>query len=161
MRSAKNDPMKRLLIIATDPSPNMRRLRERAYQAALAVETEAIEVVLQTPSETKAADVLNADALLFGTTENLGYMAGLTKDLFDRCFYDWEGKTDGLPVAVYIRAGSDGTGTRRALEAIFAGLNWRVVQPVLTMRGDWDDEFCAAVAELAQAMAAGLDLGLY
>ena len=153
--------MSQLLIIATNPSPNTERLRQTAYQAACDPLFDAVEVLLKTPQETKAADVLAADGILFGTTENLGYMAGLTKDLFDRCFYDWEGKTDGLPVALYIRAGSDGTGTQRALEGIFTGLNWRIVQPILTLKGDWHDDFCPALAELAQAMAAGLDAGIY
>ncbi|MBV6633258.1 MAG: flavodoxin family protein [Alphaproteobacteria bacterium] len=152
---------KKLLIIATDPSPNTKRLREAAAEAARDPMFDAVEVRLQTPQETQAEDVLGSQAVLFGTTENLGYMAGLTKDLFDRSFYEWEGKTDGLPVALYVRAGSDGTGTRRALESIFTGLNWRLVQPPLTLQGDWDEAFKDAVAELAQTLAAGLDAGIY
>ncbi|MEO0393035.1 MAG: NAD(P)H-dependent oxidoreductase [Pseudomonadota bacterium] len=153
--------MRHFLIIATDPSPNTKRLREAAFQAASDPVFDGVNVQLKTPQETMAEDVLAADGILIGTTENIGYMAGLTKDLFDRCFYAWEGKTDGLPVALYIRAGSDGTGTRRALEGIFTGLNWRVVQPILTLQGDWDVQFCPAISELAQAMAAGLDAGIY
>ena len=44
-------------------------------------------------------DVLTCDGLLLATTENIGYMAGLTKDLFDRCYNEWMGTTDGLPAA--------------------------------------------------------------
>ncbi|MEM6902901.1 MAG: flavodoxin family protein [Pseudomonadota bacterium] len=152
---------KQLLIIATDPSPNTRRLRQTAAEAANDPIFDDVSALLKTPLETTATDVLNSQAVMIGTTENLGYMAGLTKDLFDRCFYDWDGKTDGLPVALYIRAGSDGTGTRRALESMFTGLNWRLVQPPLTLQGDWHDAFLDAVAELAQTMAAGLDTGIY
>ena len=63
-------------------------------------------------------DVLTCDGLLLATTENIGYMAGLTKDLFDRCYNEWMGRTDGLPAAVYIRAGLDGTATSRALNPV-------------------------------------------
>ena len=34
-----------------------------------------------------AGDLLNADALVFATPENFGYMAGTLKGLFDRVFY--------------------------------------------------------------------------
>jgi multimeric flavodoxin WrbA len=152
---------KHLLIIATDPSPNTIKLREQAIRSVMEMGLDGLTVTLQTPEQTCASDVAETDGVLFGTTENLGYMAGLTKDLFDRCFYDWEDKTEALPVGLYIRAGSDGTGTHRALEAIFTGLNWRLVQPPLILRGDWDDAFLTAVADLAMTMAAGIDAGLY
>lgn len=45
-------------------------------------------------------------------------MAGLVKDLFDRCYYSCIGKTEGLPFSFYIRTGHDCIGTRRAIESI-------------------------------------------
>ena len=106
-------------------------------------------------------DVLTCDGLLLATTENIGYMAGLTKDLFDRCYNDWLGTTDGLPAAVYIRAGLDGTATSRALSQILGGLSWRLVRPPLILKGDYKQQFEEEVAELAGAFAAGLDSGLF
>jgi len=106
-------------------------------------------------------DVLTCDGLLLATTENIGYMAGLTKDLFDRCYNDWLGTTDGLPAAVYIRAGLDGTATSRALSQILGGLSWRLVRPPLILKGDYKQQFEEEVAELAGALAAGLESGLY
>ena len=152
---------KQFLIVATDPSPNTRRLRERALAAVEGLGLEDTAVRLQTPEATTARHVLDAHGLLIGTTENIGYMAGLTKDLFDRCFYEWEGKTDALPVGFYIRAGLDGTATRKALESITGGLNWRLVQPPLILRGSWDDRFPDQVGDLAMTLAAGIDAGMY
>ena len=106
-------------------------------------------------------DVLTCDGLLLATTENIGYMAGLTKDLFDRCYNDWLGTTDGLPAAVYIRAGLDGTATSRALSQILGGLSWRLVRPPLILKGDYKQQFEEEVSELAGAFAAGLESGLY
>ncbi len=106
-------------------------------------------------------DVLTCDGLLLATTENIGYMAGLTKDLFDRCYNDWLGTTDGLPAAVYIRAGLDGTATSSALSQILGGLSWRLVRPPLILKGDYKQQFEEEVAELAGALAAGLESGLY
>ena len=55
----------------------------------------------------------------------------LDKDLFDRCYNEWLGTTDGLPTAVYIRAGLDGTATSRAISQIAGGLSWRLIRPPL------------------------------
>ena len=106
-------------------------------------------------------DVLTCDGLLLATTENIGYMAGLTKDLFDRCYNEWMGNTDGLPAAVYIRAGLDGTATSRAISQIAAELSWRLIRPPLILKGDYTQQFEEDVAELGGAFSAGLETGLF
>ena len=106
-------------------------------------------------------DVLTCDGLLLATTENIGYMAGLTKDLFDRCYNEWMGTTDGLPAAVYIRAGLDGTATSRAISQIAAALSWRLIRPPLILRGDYTQQFEEDVAELGGAFSAGLETGVF
>ena len=68
-------------------------------------------------------------------------MAGATKDMFDRCYNDWLDTTAALPVGIYIRAGLDGTATRRALNGICAGLKWRLVADPLVLCGAWDGGF--------------------
>ena len=67
--------------------------------------------------------ILNCDGIIIGTTENIGYMSGLTKDMFDRCYNFWLNRTDGIPVCIYIRAGLDGTGTKNSIESIVKSLN--------------------------------------
>ena len=63
-------------------------------------------------------------------------------------------------MAVYIRAGHDGTGTKRALETILTGLKWRWVQEPLLCRGEFDEEFITQCEELGLTMAASLDAGV-
>ncbi len=60
-----------------------------------------------------------------------------------------------------IRAGHDGTGTKRALESILTGLRWRQVHELLLLRGQWQDAFLAQAEELGLYMAAGLDAGIW
>ena len=105
--------------------------------------------------------MLAADALILGTTENLGYMSGALKDFFDRCYYPCLERTQGLPYALYIRAGNDGAGARRSVESVATGLRWRAVQEPLIFRGEWREEFEGACHELGMAMAAGLEAGVF
>ena len=70
-------------------------------------------------------------------------------------------KTQGLPYALYIRAGSDGTGTRRGVETITTGLRWRAVQEPLLCKGPWQPGFVEQCEELGAAMAAGLAAGIF
>ena len=108
-----------------------------------------------------AADILGCTGMLIATTENIGYMAGLTKDMFDRTYNDLLGKTDGLPAAFYIRAGHNGTATKHALTAIATGLNWRLVQPPLILKGSYDNAFENDVYHLSASLVAGLDAGIF
>lgn len=152
--------MKRLLIIAHAPSPNTRRLRDAVVSGARGPEIEFVEVVLRAPLETQPDDILACDALILGTTENLGYMAGLVKDVFDRCYYPCLEHTQGLPFAYYVRAGHDGTGTCRAIDTITTGLRWRQVQAPLVCRGDYQPDFERQCRDLGLALAASLDAGV-
>lgn len=151
---------KTLLIVAHAPSPNTKKLAQAAYAGANHPDI-AIKVICQSPQDTQPEDVLAADALLLGTTENLSYMAGLTKDFFDRCYYPVLDKKQGMPFALYIRAGFDGTGTRLAMKTIITGLRWHQIQDTLILKGDWQDSFIQQVEELAMTLAAGVEAGIY
>jgi len=151
----------RLLVIGHDPSPNLRRLCEAVVAGARDEAIRGVEVRHVRPLDAVADDVLASHAVILVTPENLGYMAGALKDFFDRCFYDLLDRTDALPYAALIRAGKDGTGTRRAIESICSGLNWKPVQAPMICRGDWDDRFVADARELGMTVAAGLEAGVF
>ncbi len=155
-----NMKTKTLLIVAHAPSANTKKLAEAAFDGANHADID-INVIMKSPQQTQPEDILAADALLLGTTENLAYMAGLTKDFFDRCYYPVLEKKQGMPFALYIRAGFDGTGTKRAMKTIITGLRWKQIQDTLILKGDWQDEFIEQVAELAMTLAAGVEAGIY
>lgn len=154
-------PNKRLLIVAHAPSENTRKLVEAVLRGASHSDIEQVETLWRPPLEAVPEDVLQADAIILGTTENLGYMSGALKDFFDRCYYPVLEKKQGLPCALYIRAGMDGTGTRRAIESIVTGLRWQWVQDPLILKGQWQESFADQAYELGLYMAAGLDNSIF
>ncbi len=151
---------KNLLIVVHAPSENTQRMRDAALAGARHPEIDGVEITCKSPFDTGTDDVLAAHAILLGTTENLGYMSGALKDFFDRIYYPCLEHTQGLPYALYIRAGHDGTGTRRGIETIVTGLRWKAVQEPLICRGDFDEAFVGQCEELGTLMAAGLEAGV-
>ena len=154
-------PQRCLLIVAHAPSDNTKKLRDAVVDGAQSLDIQGVEVVCRNPFEAEPEDVLAAQAIILGTTENLGYMSGALKDFFDRIYYPCLEQSEGLPYAVYIRAGHDGTGTRRGIETIVTGLRWRSVQEPVICQGDWDDGFVPRCEELGAGMAAGLEIGIF
>ena len=152
---------KRLLVVAHAPSVNTRSLLDAVLLGAGSPEFSGVDVVHIPPLEAGPNDVLAAQALVLGTTENLGYMSGALKDFFDRIYYPCLEETQGMPYALYIRAGQDGTGTRRAVESISIGLRWRAVQEPLILHGEFHEKFIPQCEELGMVMAAGIEAGVY
>jgi len=152
--------LKTVLFISHAPSENTAALANRC-EAVMREMTDDLKIIRKSSVDVTAGDVLSCDGLILSTTENIGYMAGLTKDVFDRCYNDWLGHTDGLPVAIYIRAGLDGTATKKALSQIAAGLNWRLVRPPLVLKGTYTDQFEDDISEFGGAFAVGIEAGLF
>lgn len=153
-------PARRLLIVAHAPSDNTRRLFAALEDGARALGLADLAIAHLPPLAAGADDVRAAQAIILGTPENLGYMSGALKDFFDRIYYPCLDHTQGLPYALVVRAGHDGTGTRRAVETIVTGLRWRAVRPALILRGTWQDAFVEEARARGALMAAGLDAGV-
>ena len=152
---------KQLLIIAHVPSENTQSLLDSVVMGAKSILSDSISIAVRTPFKTAENEIFRSEGLILLTTENLGYMSGALKDFFDRIYYPCLDRTQGLPYALIIRAGYDGTGTQRAVESITGGLRWKLVQAPLICRGKWRPDFKDQCKEFGAAMAAGLDLGVF
>jgi len=152
---------KRLLVIAHTPSANLQCMGAAICAGAAGLEIATVATRLVPAFETRPEDVWMAQAVILLTPENLGYMSGALKDFFDRCYYPCLERTQGLPYALCVRAGNDGAGAQRAVEAIVTGLRWRKAQQPLICRGQWRESFLGECEALGAYMAAGLDAGIF
>ncbi len=152
--------MKNLLIVANLPSQNTRTLADAVLRGARHEDIDNVRVNLLSAPDADADAVLGCDGIIIGTTENFGYMSGLIKDFFERIYYPCLEEKQGLPYALYIRAGLDGTGTQIAVEKIITGLKWKAASPALVLKGDYRQEFESQCEDLGMLVSAGLDAGV-
>ena len=152
--------IRNLLIVAHNPSPNTQQLVVATLRGARHGDIEGVAVKHIPPLQAVADDVLRADAIILGTTENFGYMSGALKDFFDRIYYPCLEHTEAMPFATYIRAGLDGTGTKIAIGKITTGLKWKAVQEPMILQGEYGVEFETRCEELGMLMAASLESGI-
>ena len=153
--------MPKLLLVVHCPSENTRQLRDALVKGASHPDISNISLKVCEPLATGPDEVRWADGIILGTTENFGYMSGAMKDFFDRIYYPCLEQCQGLPCAVAIRAGLDGTGTKIAMEKILSGLKWKQIRDPLISKGEFTEQFLADWEELGTTMAAGLEAGIY
>ncbi len=151
--------MKRLLVVYHSQSGRTRRLAQAVLRGAR--REEGVEARLLPAMEAGVADLLAADALLFGTPENLGYISGGLKDFFDRTFYPAQPHALNLPYSLFVSAGNDGRNAVRQVERIARGYPLRLVAEPLIVLGEPDAAALQRCEELGQTLAAGVALGIF
>jgi multimeric flavodoxin WrbA len=163
--------MKKLLIVFHSKTGGTYQMAQAAASGA-ASEPE-VQINLIHTAEAGPDEMLQADAYIFATPENLAMMSGMMKDFFDRTYYPVLNRVVGRPYATLICAGSDGENAARQIERIATG--WRlkkIAEPVIVCTyaqtpeailaqkeiGAHDLQRCE---EIGATLAAGLALGIY
>ena len=163
--------MKILLIVYHTRTGGTEQMAKSAAEGALA--EPSVEARLVWAGDATAEDVLNADGYIFACPENLAAMSGLMKEFFDRTYYAVLDRVQGRPYAAMVCGGSDGEGAVRQMVRIATG--WRlkaVAEPLVVCTHAQTPEAIAAMktigaedlaccAELGQAMAAGIAMGVF
>jgi len=151
--------VKKLLITYHAPGSRTRQLVDAVLKGARTMEE--TQTSIKGAFDTTAEDLITADAIIFGTPENFGYMSGALKDLFDRTFYLCENKVDAKPYAVFVSAGNDGTGAVFNIDRICTGLKMKkVFEPVIAVKIN-TPQVLARCEELGATLAAGLAYGVF
>ena len=163
--------MKTLLIVYYSTTGGTLQMAHAAAAGARA--EQGIEVSLRRASDAHAADVLGADGYIFATPENLGSVAGMMKDFFDRTYYPVLDQINGRPYLSLVCAGSDGRSAATQIDRITAG--WRlksVADPLIVCTRAQtpeqilapkriDEQSLARCEELGRTNAAGLSVGIF
>ena len=156
-----NRQNKRLLIVYHTQGVKNEKMARAVEDGASDPAIESVDVRMLRAFDATSQDLLEADGLILGTPENFGYMSGALKDFFDRTFYDCEGRTEGLPFAIFIGCGNDGSGAINAIRRITTGYRFREVAEPVVVQGRLDDAGLRACRELGMTLAAGLEMSLF
>ena len=151
--------LKRLLIVFHTQSGHTGELCKSVLSGAQRVE--GVMTRCLRAFDAGVEDLLTCDGLLMGTPENFGTMSGALKDFFDRTYYPCEGKLNGLPYAVFVSAGNDGSGAVREIGRIANGYGWKCVHDAVVVRGQITDEALERCDALGEGFATGLELGVF
>ncbi|MDB6060754.1 MAG: flavodoxin [Verrucomicrobiaceae bacterium] len=153
--------MKNLLIVYHSQSGTNARLMQAAYDGAL--QESEVETRLLRASEANTEDLLWADAVIFGSPENFGYLSGGLTDFLARTFYPYQhhAPNRNLAYALVVGTGNDGSGAIRQLQRIVRGYPMREAAEAIIVRGEIQAADLLRCEELGLTMAAGLALGIF
>ena len=152
---------KHLLVVYHSQSGSTSRMADAVIRGASHPDIESVEVRVRDALDASPDDVLWADAYIFGTPENFGYMSGALKYFFDRIYYPCLEQLGGRPYALFVRAGNDGSGAISSIKRIATGLAIKEVQDPILIAGEFDEARLDECEELGMAMAAGLEAGIF
>lgn len=150
---------KKLFIIYHSQSETTAQLVD-AVAAGAALESD-VELTIKRAFDADVNDLECADAILFGTPENFGYMSGALKDFFDRTFYAAQPLQLCTPYALFVSAGNDGSGAVREVDRILKGYPMKKVAEPLVIKGKPNTDALEACRTLGQTMASALQLGIF
>ena len=153
--------MKHLLVVFHSQTGKTARMATEVLRGAHHEDVAGVEVRALRSSQCAVPDLLWADGMVLGTPENFGYMSGAMKDLFDRIFYPLETRLEGMPYAVFVGAGNDGTGALASVRRIATGLALKEAREPVICVGSLEARHKQACQQLGMAMAAGLALGIF
>lgn len=163
--------MKTLLIVYHTRTGGSLQMAQAAADAARTEPDVATRLVRA--ADAGPDDLLAAAGYLFVCPENLAAISGEMKEFFDRSYYPALGRIEGRGYALMVCAGSDGENAVRQMARIATG--WRlkpVADPIIANTAAQTPEAILApktiapqalarCAELGQAFAAGLAMGVF
>lgn len=155
-------PDQHLLIVYHSQSGTTEAMAQAVIRGASDPAIKGVRLRVRAALDAGPEDILQAHGVILGTPENFGYMSGGLKTFLDRSYHACLERTQGLPWALFVRAGNDGTGAVNSVERIVAGLRWKPIAAPLVVAGPAEArDYTAACERLGMTMAAGLEAGIF
>ncbi len=148
-----------LLIVYHSQSGASLRLAAAARRGALL--EPGLELLWRRAWDAGIDELTACSGVLLVAAENSGSLAGGMKDFLDRCFYPAQPLQLNRPYGLVVSCGNDGRNTDKQVQRIMRGVPMKLVAEPLVLRGDPGPEQERACEELGQALAAGLNMGIY
>ena len=114
--------MKNMLIVYHSQSGNTEAMAKAIAEGA---KKAGATVTLKKAAEAGVDDLLGCDAVVFGTPNYFGYMAGMVKDFFDRVWATVRGQMENKPYVVFGSYGGGGLPAIESVEKICDGLGMK------------------------------------
>lgn len=124
-----------LLVVHHTVSPATHELLQAVLDGTRAEGITGVTVHCRPALSASVAETLAADAVLLGTTANIGYMSGALKYYFDTIYYPCLDATAGRPFGLWIHGNEDTTGAIRSISAITGALRWRQANAPVVVTG--------------------------
>lgn len=149
--------MKTVLIAYHSQTGNTAKLAHSCNQA---VDLNLVRVIYKHVSKVDVNDMLIADAYVFATPENFGYMSGELKALFDRTYNAVHEKTAGRGYALLISCGNDGSGAKASIDRILNGYGMKNTDLCVIAKGEVSPKDLKDAANVGEYMTFALDVGV-
>lgn len=143
--------MSKVLIVYCSMSGNTQAAAEAVAKGA---ESAGAKVVLKTGCEAQPADLLECDAVAFGSYDAFSYMGGGLKDFFDRAFYPTQGQVTNKPYAAFVTHGGGGKAVG-SIESLAQSFKLKKAAESILIKGKPEGQTLADLQALGAKLASG------
>lgn len=151
--------LRRLLLVYHSQSGASAQLAQACCSAAATVA--GVQVTSLRAWDAGSADLLATDGLVLVGAENSGSLSGGIKDFLDRTFYPVGEAGRVVPYALLLSAGNDGRGAREQARRILSGYPLTPALEPVICRGEVTAEHRRQAAEMGEAFATGVEMGIF
>jgi len=142
--------MSKVLIIYHSQTGNTEAMSKAVYDGASAA---GATVTLKKAADATSEDLLNCDAVAFGSPVYFGEIAGAIKDFFDRVYYASRGKVDNKPYVAFSTAGGGGKQALHGIDRLCSNLKLREISEGIAIAGAPSPKILEQCRELGRELA--------
>jgi len=141
--------MTKVLIVYCSMSGNTKAAAEAIAESAKAA---GARVTIKEGAAANPNDLLECDAVAFGSYDAFSYMGGGLKDFFDRVFYPTQGQVTHKPYAAFLTHGGGGKAIQ-SIESIAKHFKFKKVAKAVSIEGKPEGQALAELRALGAKIA--------